>query len=181
MKTRLLLLACLCALTVDRAEAAFTSITATVQRLTITDYQLDVSYWIAPEPWEYPNFDWVGVYPGMGIATLTGNFSPSPYIAPSYSFPGIASTIFQPNDFGTLFLTVDASQTWVFEGITPGGFPNRYFLDLFASANFFTALPQEIGASSTLTQTPEASSFALLSLGLLPLGLLFKRGRERRA
>jgi len=178
MKTRLLLLACLCALVADRAEAAFTSMTATVQRLTITDYQLDVSYTIAPEPWEYPDFDWLGFYPLASVASLSGNFSSSPYVSPSSLFPGSVSTTIQPNE-ATLFLTVDATQTWVFEGLTPGGFPNRYFLDLFASANFFAALPQEIGASSPLTQTPEASPLALLALGLLPFGLLFRRGERQ--
>jgi hypothetical protein len=173
MKITLLFLACLFTLAAGRAEGAYLFATASIERLSVEDYQLDLYSIVYPSPADYPAFDWDSVSPRSHFTALTGNFSPSPYLS-YYDYN--VSVVIRP-DATTLFLSLYAQTSWVFEGQTPGGYPDRRFVDVSGQANFFAALPQEIGTSSTLIQTPEASTFVLLFLGLLPLGfLLTSRG-----
>jgi hypothetical protein len=178
MKTRLLFLACLFVLGVGRAEGAILFASGTIQRLNVQDYHLDLSYIVYPDPSEYPaGGPWEYVFPQGAFATIQGNFA-STY-EPTYGQPYL-STIIQPDpNESMLFLTLNATQDWLFEIELPGGYPGRTFAGFSAQGSFFAVLPQEIGTSSALTQTPEASSFALLALGLLPLaGLL--TGKSKR-
>jgi len=169
MKTSLLLIAFLLALTVGSADGAILFATGTLERLSLDDYQLDLSYIIYPDASEYPvGGPWEYIYPHGGYAVISGDFTTD--YEPSFGLPYLSAVI-HPTD-PSLFLTLGAQEDWVFENTSPSGLPLRTLISVYGYGSFTAALPQEIGTSSVLTQTPEASSFILLALGLVPLGLL---------
>ena len=191
MKTTLLQLLCLFVLAVGPAESSTLFARGTIERLSIENFRIDLTYRVIPGPYDpivpgHPEFNlafWDYISPREAYATLTGNFSPSPYLSP-YEIGnfGNLSVIVQPDDFGTLFLTVDAVQDWMFEKWVEGSTaPLRTYAPMYGQGNFFVALPQEIGTSSVLTETPELNSFLLLSVGLLPLGISLSKSKRKTA
>ena len=168
-------------LVAERSEAVFFFATGSVERLSVSDYRLTLSYQLyadgydihrllqdyggpAPPPWAF-----IGPY-GSPIGFASGNFQP-PFAEQGPEL----SAVIQPLDPGTLRVSLGAIQDYFYEYPNENGFPLRDMIGYVSGeANFYASLPQEIGTSTPLTQTPEVSSIRLLALGVL--GLQKKRG-----
>lgn len=166
-------------LVAERAEAVFFFATGSVERLSVSDYRLTLSYQLyaegydiqrllqdyvdqgrpAPPPWAF-----IGPY-GSPVGFASGNFQP-----PFAEQGSELSAVIQPSDPGTLRVSLGAIQDYFYEYPNENGFPQRDLLGyVTGEANFYASLPHEIGTSTPLTQTPEVSSILLLALGVLGL------------
>ena len=166
-------------LVAERAEAVFFFATGSVERLNVSEYRLTLSYQLYADGYDIqrllqnyvaqghpapPPYAFIGPY-GSPFGFALGNFQPR------FGFSGSdVSPVIQPLDPGTLRVTLGAFQDYFYEYPNENGFPIRDLIGYVSGeANFYASLPQEIGTSTPLTQTPEVSSILLLALGVLGL------------